>query len=402
MTKSPLARTRVGIAIASDAVRAVALRHGNVLWVAEVPYVEQGLRAALDELLDSRQMGGLLARGVTIAVGPSRSQVKQLARLPALPRPRDLARVVQAGVTRFFVHRGAPLVATGVRPTTEQGVAWAAVIDEPVVTAVVNACRDHGVRVRAIVPTLVALAGVAPDGGTSWRDGDVVADAEIANARLVQLRTRRAEGVEDAGDVFAGAPAALEPHSPRFADAYAAARLSPREPLVIDLRRQPQRQDAVPAWRVGVAAGAAAACLAGVLLLPGLRATHDAARDLARLQAIAPAWDKASAREAALAHTTASLHELASFSGARHSSVWFLGTLAHSLPPEAMLVTARFDTTGGTVVALAPRAAQVLASLEQVPQVSSPELVGPVTHEWVGTADRERATIRFRWQAAAP
>jgi hypothetical protein len=178
--------------------------------------------------------------------------------------------------------------------------------------------------------------------------------------------------------------------------------LSVREPLVIDLRRQPRRRDAVPPWRLATAAAVALASVVGVLLMPGLRATRDTAVAAAQLRANGPAWERAATREAALARTTASLHELAAFSGGRRSSVWFLGALARNLPGEAMLVTARFDSAGGTVVALAPRAAQVLASLEQVPQVVSPEIVGPVTHEWVGTAERERATIRFRWQARSP
>jgi hypothetical protein len=79
--------------------------------------------------------------------------------------------------------------------------------------------------------------------------------------------------------------------------------------------------------------------------------------------------------------------------------VLFLGALAEVLSPDAMIVSMRLDSAGGTFVALAPRAADVLSSLEKIPLVAVPEIVGPVTPERIATVERERFTVRFRWQA---
>jgi hypothetical protein len=81
----------------------------------------------------------------------------------------------------------------------------------------------------------------------------------------------------------------------------------------------------------------------------------------------------------------------------RHSMLALLGELTSALPPDAALVTLRADSTGGHVIALAPRAAGVLAAMDSVSLITSVEISGPVTRETVGDRTLERATLHFRW-----
>jgi hypothetical protein len=71
--------------------------------------------------------------------------------------------------------------------------------------------------------------------------------------------------------------------------------------------------------------------------------------------------------------------------------------LARALPTGGALVTLRVDSVGGTLVALAPRAAILIERLEHVPGVTTPTFVGPVTREVAGASEVERVAIHFDW-----
>ena len=92
---------------------------------------------------------------------------------------------------------------------------------------------------------------------------------------------------------------------------------------------------------------------------------------------------------------SAALEEVAAFDRDRQPVTLLLEDLAHALPAGSALVTVRVDSAGGTLVALAPRAAALLERLEHVPFVSTPTFVGPVTREAAANAEVERVAIRF-------
>jgi hypothetical protein len=403
------ARVRIGLAVTRDSIRGIALRRGSIVWADERALAGRLLDEALHDLFAGRRFGWP-APVVMAAVGPHDAQLKHLTRLPPLSSG-DLERLVRTGTTRFFVRRSDALVVTGVQPTTRTE-AWAAVIEEAVITSVLALCRAHRFHPGVIVPGAAALAHIVADGVATWHDGDVLASITLAGGRLQQARhhhTVLPVGTDDDllllppfSAAASGALATLGPDARRYAAAFAAANLPRSERLVVDLARLASGQRTVPRWRIGLAAAAAALALVGITATPAARAFRDGVRDAALLAAIAPAARHTADREAALAHTTASLHALAEFAGTRHSAVMFLGGLARALPPDVMLVAVRLDSAGGTLVALAPRAAQVMTPLERTPRVVSPEIIGPVTREWVGPAERERVTIRFRWETKSP
>jgi hypothetical protein len=402
-------RTLLGAAVASDAVRLVATRQGRILWAAEAPSSGNGAGEALAELLVAKRAPRWFAAGIAVAVGPTYSQVKRVSGLPALRNPLELSKVVQRGTSRFFVHRGVPLVATGVE-LARQGALLAGVIDEPMMNEICEALARRRVRVRAIMPTIAALPSVFQDGRVLWRDGEVTADLMVVDRRLASVRclpSAYAQRQEPGPGSEAPSPAlplvplsALGEGGVRFADAYAAAVGSLSTPLVVDMRARRQRMQTITSLRIAVAGVTATLGLAAALVMPGIRAQNDAAAVRAELQAKAPLLRRAATQEATLRRTSDALHQLIAFAGARRSHVLFLGSLAEALSPDAMVVSMRLDSLGGTFIALAPRAADVLSSLEKIPFVDAPEIVGPVTPERIASVTRERFTVRFRWQGA--
>jgi hypothetical protein len=76
----------------------------------------------------------------------------------------------------------------------------------------------------------------------------------------------------------------------------------------------------------------------------------------------------------------------------------FLAALTASLPENAWLQSVHVDQQGGTLVALAPRAASALAGLSKLKTLTAPVIVGAVSNEQVGRDRIERVTIRFRWR----
>jgi hypothetical protein len=274
-------RTRVGAAVANDMVRVVAARRGRILWAVEASSTGKSAGEALCELLVAKGAVGWFSAGITVAVGPTCSQVKHVTRLPALTNTLELAKVVQGGTTRFFVHRGVPLVATGVQ-LAEEGVVLAGVIDEPAMTDIIEAVARHRVRVNAIMPTLAVLPAVFEDGRVTWRDGDVTAEVLVANRRLASVRCvpstcAGAANVAATTEIADSALpvaflSALGDRSHRFADAYAATMAASITPLTVNVRAQRRRTRAIASWRITAASIAATISLAAAVITPGIRA----------------------------------------------------------------------------------------------------------------------------------
>ena len=134
---------------------------------------------------------------------------------------------------------------------------------------------------------------------------------------------------------------------------------------------------------------------------PGLaaaRASRHAARSLHELGPIRAAVVRA---EADLNLVSGALDEVSGFENGRRSTIGFLAALSDALPPTAQLVAVRLDSAGGNLVVISPRAGDALSRVERLGDVEAPEIVGPVTREYVGQQEKERVTIRFRWRRAA-
>lgn len=394
---------RIGLAVAIDSVRMVAVRDEHILWAGESPVdVTTPLERAVEKLLAEIRLPRWPRPRVVAAIGPAQAQVKRLTGLPPVSDARVVARLVQESPGRFFLRNGIPLATTGVR-VLGAGEAWGGALEDPVVRTIADICRRGRFSLRAIVPTVFVLGNSLEDARVVWRDGDVAAELSLSGRTLDGIR--RLPIGSESGDV------ALTPRPPlralgdeawRFADAYAAALTADDEPVAV----RPGRGDAHGAeraarWRLLAAAAALGTAALAALMMPGLVATR-IARDAEReLRALVPARAVAVRAEGDLRRVTAALEETRVFERSRRPALVFLAALADALPPTAQLVTVRLDSTGGSLVALAPRAGDALSGIERMADVAAPEIVGPVTREYVGPREKERVTIKFRWRAPA-
>ncbi len=389
-------RTMLGIAIAHDRVRAVALRAGSVAWAAEVEVDSPDRMAdAVAELLSAVPFRRMRRPPVALAIGPACAQTRVIGGLPPLKDVRVLSRMVREGSGRFFLRNGIPLLTSGVR-VIEPGRVWAAAFDEPVVDAVLAGCRATRFRVRGVAPS-VAVLGAALEGDCIvWADGPVHAEVEFANGDIVAVRRwpqPTEEGVEPLRP--REALAKLGDRAWRFADAYGAAVCAADLPLALRPGRAVAGPAVAPHWRLAAAATAAAAAAAAALTGPGLVAQRSARESAARLAELAEARNAAIVAEAQLERFNTVLDEVAAFDAERRSITLLLAEITRALPDGNALVAFRVDSAGGTVVAVSPRAAGVVAALEKVPGIASPRIVGPVTRERVGARELERITVRF-------
>jgi hypothetical protein len=386
----------IGLALASDELRAVLVRDDIVRWAA---------RAGRDDERElAAQIAALLAQApaprwprprVVASIGPAASQVRRLTGLPPIGDPAQLARLVRESAGRFFLRNGIALETTAVRPV-EPGIAWAAALEQTEVTAVEVACRMAAFPLRAIVPAVVALGAAIADGELAWHDGRVRAELAVRASELVSARRVPAPG-EAPDSSAASAIAALAPLGEerwRFADAYGATRVRAAEPLA--LRSSAQTAATTSRRRIILAAVAAGTAAVVAIVAPVLTTWAMRVRATHQLALVAPSLRGALTTEHDLDRLTSALHEVARFERERRPPTTILAHLTHALPPGASLVAIRADSAEGTLVLLAPRAAAAMAALDTVPDLVAPETIGPITKEVVGTRELERATVRFR------
>jgi hypothetical protein len=388
----------VGIAIGGGSIRAVVVRGGRVAAATEAALApDEPLSGAVAELLAGAPLPRLPRPRVVVALGPALAQTRRLAGLPPLDDPRAMAQLVRESAGRFFLRNGRPLVTTGVR-MDGPGAAWCAALDHETVRQAAAGVRQAGLRADAFVPAVAALAHAGAEGRLGWRDGDTVSEIEFAAGALVSVRRLPAAAVEDAGDEpgfgVAAPLRALGEDAWRFADAYGAAVLPAAEPLV----HRPAKPSAgrVPAWRLAVAGAAATLALAAALAWAPLRAMQAGEAASARLAEMQPRRRAAAEARRELGRATGALAEVSALGAVRASPTRLLADLARAVPTGAALVAFRADTAAGSIVALAPRAASVVAGLEKVEGVSRPEISGAVTRETTPRGELERVTIRFR------
>jgi hypothetical protein len=402
---------RIGVAIDSQTVRAVEVRAGRIRWAAELARDEsEPLAATLAQLFsDVRKRSRWFIRPrVVLALGPTVVQAKRLSGLPTMRDANLLTRMVAESSGRFFLRNGVPLVTGDVWMPADGGV-WAAAADEHSVRDLVEACVQARVVLRSIVPSVVVLGSALQDGAVCWPDGAAGVSVTLAQGELVKLRwmpaasPRSANGASRTpGEGATDEPVARTPllrlgkDAWRYAAAYGAAcTTSPRLDLLPSQRTLHVR---VPRWRMELAMAAAAFALAMALVAPGfraMRAAHRAERELAALERTGPAAE-APYRE--LEHMSSALEEVSAFAAERRSYTSLLAQLTRAFPAQSAVVSLRVDSAGGTLVALAPHAADVVRSVEHVPAMVNPQIVGPVTSERDGDYDVERVTVSFLWR----
>lgn len=390
--------TRVGVAVAHDAVRAVAVRGERVVWAAEAPLDRaDALGATLTALLAEAPLSRWSRPGVAAAVGPHASQVKCLAGLPPVADAEALAAIVRESSGTFFLRNGVPLLTTGVRPTGD-GTALAAAIDLPCVDAVRQACRARGWRFTLVVPAAVALARAVEDQIFAWTDGKVAveisqSDGALQSARSVPTRTL------DAMPPFPRplpALAAVGEEAARYAAAYGAAVIDLREPLALNAL-SPGLWSLTEFRRRFILPGAVLVAAIVALALSPLGASWAARRAENRVREVpAEQWHTVNTSLAQLRRVTAILDDVRAFAESRGNVTRLVGELARVLPAGSALMSLELDGDRVDLVVLAREPAAVLSAVRGLPAARAVELVGPARHEPTGGPNAQRVAIRFQ------
>ncbi|HEX2780178.1 MAG TPA: hypothetical protein VHM30_11810 [Gemmatimonadaceae bacterium] len=392
---------RIGLAVASDAVRIVCVRDGRILWAGESPLLDDlPLEASVGRLLEAAALPRWPRPATVVAVGPARAQVKRLAGLPPVADARALSRIVAENAGRFFLRNGAPLATTAVMAGAGRD-GWGSAIEAPLVNDVAALCRRKGLRLVGITPSVAVLRAGLRTERVVWPDGEIAAEVAWRDGSLFDVRRVPAEDAHGAAvpDVAAEL-AGLGTEAWRFADAYGAAVARAKSALMLRPNGHSAIEPApVPGWRMMLAASALAIALAVFAFAPLVAAANASRAAMRTIASLATERGRAARAEADLRRVTAALNEAAAFDHRRRSPLAVLADLTQGLPESAHLVSVRMDSAGGTIVALALRGADVVAALEAMPAAVAPEIVGPVTRESVAGREKERVTVRFRWAA---
>ena len=380
--------TTLGLAISSDRVSGVLMSRGSEKW-AEVRVCDGSTsrREVITRLLSDCPRPRWVRRRVVAAIGPSGVQVKRLTDLPPACDRKALHAIVRESAGRFFLKNGAPLETT-CELVPEDGTVWAAAYDGELIADIDRACRSANWRLRALVPVATALRLATPEQSVGWQDGDLHLDVTYHGAALVELRCAR-----DAKD--SSSNAAADDRRAHLLAAFGASQIVRGEPLAIQrsvlFNTRPSRTQLL------VAAASFLLTFACWWFAPPLVSTvraRNAQRALSHL-ASRVAADRRDAM--ALDSLTAKLHDIAAFETRNRSMTLLLAEITRALPDSCTITQLQIvDSTGGSLVALAPRAAEIVDALERVPLITAPTIAGPVASQSLGGRPLERVSLAFR------
>jgi hypothetical protein len=388
-------RSRIGVAVTANGVAAVLLHRGAIVWRGSVPVSPDApLTQSIAALLRYAPVGKLAKPGVVAAIGPSASQVKVLRGLPAVRDPRLYSRIIRSSPERFFLRNGVPLLIAEV--AVQHDRIWGAALDEPVVQAVVDACRVTRLRLLGCVPSLAVIGNAFTDGYIAWHDGPAFVEVTVSKGVCSSAR-RGQSGASVVEASIAPALEALGDEAADFAEAFAAATAARRQSLLLRPRSESLSRRTRLVLRMFVCMLVLAAGLV-VIVAPGLSASREQARAERELAGLQPrALEVAQARQK-LRLVSEALDQVEAFDASRRSALEFLGGMNQALPESTALVMLRVDSVGGNFVAITRAGATVLAAVADIDGVMGPQLIGSMTHELSNGIETDRLSIRFRFR----
>lgn len=386
---------RLGLGIGRDRVSAVLMVGQSVRWVAHHPrQPDTPLADAVALLLAECPRCRLLPVCAIAALGPSVSQLKCLTDLPPIADSKALVALVRENTGRFFLRNGIPLLVSGVHVESPTRV-WVAAVDAPVVADVAAGCRRVGISLGAVVPSAVALRHAIRDTSIAWIDGDVRWDIAFREGSPLSVRRSSSNGDVPNLPALVSTLSTLGDDAVHTLDAAGAALTRRSEAISV---RVGDAAHAAPSRRRLMQA--ALACFAGcvvALASPGIIAIVAQRRDRANEARIESRARAARIGANELAQATATLRALTDYADSRRSMVLLLAEITRSLPDSSSLVAFQVDSTGlGDVVAITPHAADVVDAVERTPGLASPQIIGPVTRERIGSRIMDRVTVRFQ------
>jgi hypothetical protein len=392
--------TRIGLAIGSDAVRAVAVRRGRITWGAELPLASlEELQATITTLLAGATVPRWPKPVVHAAVGPCGVQVKRVMGLPEVADADALGAIIREAAGTYFLKNGVPLLMTSVLPTGP-GIAIAAALERPYVEAIRGACRSRGWRLGPIAPAAVALTRALTGVAFHWNDGPLTIEVSRDAAGVVDgIRTRPARPDDAIARDLVPVPAlaAFGSDAIRFADAFGAVGIGPREPLTIASGGAALRTIALPRRTLTIAIAISVTGAVAVGLSP-LAAAWAGRRAIAHVHGLRPGrWQVITRSLGQLDKVTAILRQAQAFSGSRTTVSTLLGELARLLPQQSAVIEFEWeDAEGrGEVTVVTPDPTAVLAAVRRLPGIGAVELAGSVSRQSVAGQDLQRVVIQF-------
>jgi hypothetical protein len=394
----------IGIGIGADTVRTLAWDGNRVTAVAEERFssvadlavaVSNAIDAVRDPLLSTRVAAG-------ISLGPAWVQVRALPPCIGRRNLRELATHLRDNATRYFLAAGRPPVLS--RPAVQADCIWAAAYDADVIDVLTGVCLIRRFRLLAIVPTIVALRLATTQSHLCWIDASLEVDVTFEpNGELQSIARRVQPSVDFLPDATAvGSLAALGENAWRFADAFVAAKAAfapPTLSLTSDSLSGSASQGRARVAAAGVALSAAVLMAA---ITPGLAARRMSSSTERELASLGASHTRAMQQYRALDTVSRLISTVATIADARRSMTLAMAALTRAIPDSLFITDLRLDDRGGSLVAIGPHAAAVVAELAAAPGLDAPALVGPVTPQIVDGRQLERATVRFSWAVRAP
>lgn len=386
---------RLGLAISSDRIGAVLARRDAAIW-SEVRSLDGAVPRGevIAELLAACPRPRWSRRRVIAAIGPSAVQVKRLHDVPAGVNAKALGAIVRESAGRIFLKNGKPLETT-CTPAGQDGSVWAAAYDASLIAEIEEGCRSARWRLDAVVPFATVLRLATRDESVAWADGEQRFSATYDDAGLVRLRCGRADGadiplVPAPGLAVIGAGIEGAELLPAFAATLAGA----REPLA--LKRFHPFATAPARRQLWIAALSSMLALGSWWLAPGVSSTIRAHRAEQNLAGMASRLRVDRRDLSTLDSVTTDLRDVTAFEARTRSMTLVLAELTRALPDSCTVNQLEvIDSTGGSIVAMAPRAAGIVNALERVPIISAPTITGPVSAQALGGRPLERVSVSF-------
>lgn len=352
-------RSRLGLALDADSVRAVVVRGRRLRWAASAPYGDAADLA--DAIAHLAAECPIRVRDARLAVSWPLAQLR-VTEFPHRLSHREIIDHVRLAQRQFFLQNGSPLV---------------------VGALLLEKIPDSDSR-------SVVLVAVALDLLEATATGIAAAGLRLTNAapaciwllRSQAIALSLSEQVED-GTAFLAACAAASSDSPSISLMPPSQQAAERSRLDATVRR----------WALASAAALALATTSEIVAVDRARRNADLelstmASALLRVEGIRRDLDRATGALTLFDARTKS------------RSVRLLADVARALPPEAFLTALRWEAGDRVVLSgLAPRSSAAIAALERAPGVSRARLSGAVTRETVGPREYDRFTaeLSIRW-----
>jgi hypothetical protein len=419
--RMPRLRQQVGLALEGRSIRAIGLDGNRITWTVQAELdADDEIATAVAELLRSTPAFGAWPRAsVHLSLPWEHARLKRVGGLPSMGDARLQRRMIRSS--------GSVLLLGGTRPHTIGGIqsmgegsAWVTTFDSALLRQVEQGCALAGCNLVSFVPGVVAVGRATPNDTVSWHEDGVAGTISFDNART-PVSLRFGPVGTDAADVAAlvaevEPPVAVPPLASLaqdpwvFARAFgAAAAYSVRDPLCLRGFRSDARRAEIPAWRVGIAGAALVASVGVLAAVPGVASMHVRDQALHSLSLLQEDHALALEIHGEIAGAERLLTAVSDLQR-RPPVTILMERIARSLPRGSAIVAVRLDSAGGVITALSPRAADLVAALDEVPGIASPEIIGPVTRDAIATPasngssadspaqalELERVSLRFR------